>query len=36
MHKEAHEGIPVARKDIRRAGLQHQEYMPAEWHVICF
>ncbi|CAK9218328.1 unnamed protein product [Sphagnum troendelagicum] len=32
MHKEAHEGIPVARKDTRRAGLQHPEYMPAEWH----
>ncbi|CAK9204820.1 unnamed protein product [Sphagnum troendelagicum] len=32
MHKEAHKGILVARKDTRRAGLQHPEYMPAEWH----
>jgi DNA-repair protein XRCC2 len=31
MHKEAPEGIPAARKDTRRAGLQHREYMPAEW-----
>jgi len=35
MHKEAPEGIPAARKDTRRAGLQHREYMPAEWQVIC-